>query len=282
MAEKNVIELIKQLRERTGAGMMDCKHALEENSFDIEKAIDWLREKGIAKSAKRAGRTASEGLAAVKICSKCGKAVIAEINCETDFVSASDKFHHLVDSVMDYLMDNDPKSIEEAKEGTFQAFQDAGIALGEKLDFRRFTILHLNEGEGYGSYIHMGGKIATLLILKKEDEELANGLAMHICANAPLYTTLDSVPALEREREVNIARAEVASDPKLISKPDAVKAQIVERKADKVLSASCLYLQEYLLDSTKKVGDVLKEKGNEVVTFVRFAVGEGIEKGEEE
>lgn len=281
MAEKNVIELIKQLRERTGAGMMDCKHALEANDLDVEKSIDWLREKGIAKSAKRAGRTASEGLAAVKTCDKCGKAVICEVNCETDFVSASDKFHHLVDTVVNYLMDNEPKSIDEAKEGTFTAFQDAGLALGEKLDFRRYGIIHLEEGQGFGSYIHLGGKIATLLVLKKADEELANNLAMHVCANAPLYTTLDSVPAEERERELAIARAEVADDPKLTNKPDAVKAQIVERKADKVLSASCLYLQEYLLDTTKKVGDVLKEKGNEVVSFLRFQVGDGIEKSEE-
>ena len=281
MAEKNVIELIKQLRERTGAGMMDCKHALEENGLDIEKAIDWLREKGIAKSAKRAGRTASEGLAALKACTKCGKAVICEVNCETDFVSASDKFHALVDTVVSYLMDNEPKSIEEARAGTVQAVQDAGIALGEKLDFRRFQIVKLEEGQGFGTYVHMKGKIATLLVLKKDDPELGYGLAMHVCANAPLYLTLADVPSEERERELAIARTEVSEDPKLQGKPDAVKAQIVERKADKVLSASCLLLQEYLLESGKKVGDLLKEHGNEIVSFVRYQVGEGIQKSAE-
>ncbi len=278
MADQNTIELIKTLRARTGAGMMDCKHALEANDFDVEKSIDWLREKGIAKQAKRAGRTAAEGLTAVRICPKCGKGVVAEINCETDFVANSDKFHELVDSVMTYIMENEPKDLEEAKAGTTTAFTDAALAVGEKLDLRRFAIVHRAEGEGLGSYIHMGGKISVLVHLAKEDEALANSLAMHIAANNPLYLALESVPAADRERELQIAKTEVANDPKLVSKPDNVKATIAERKVDKALSAYCLLLQDYLFEPGKKVGEVLKEKGNEVKGFVRFQVGDGISK----
>lgn len=278
MAEKKVIELIQTLRGRTGAGMMDCKKALEENGLDIEKAIDWLREKGIAKQAKRAGRVAAEGATSVRVCPKCGKGVIAEVNCETDFVANSDKFRGLVNAVLSYLMDNEPKGIEEARAATQKDFGDAGIAVGEKLELRRFQIVHKGEGHCLGSYIHMGGKISVLIELAKEDEQLANNIAMHIAANNPLYISLADVPAADRERELGVARAEVANDPKLISKPENVKETIAERKADKALSASCLLLQEYLLEAGKKVGDVLKEHGNEVKSFVRFQVGDGIQK----
>lgn len=278
MAEKKVIELIQTLRGRTGAGMMDCKKALEENGLDIEKAIDWLREKGIAKQAKRAGRVAAEGATSVRVCPKCGKGVIAEVNCETDFVANSDKFRGLVNAVLSYLMDNEPKDIEEARAATQKDFGDAGIAVGEKLELRRFQIVHKGEGHCLGSYIHMGGKISVLVELEKEDEKLANDLAMTIAANAPLYLGLEDVPAADRERELGIAKTEVANDPKLINKPENVKATIAERKADKALSAYCFLLQDYLLDPSKKVGDVLKEKGNKIVRFVRYALGDGIQK----
>lgn len=280
MADKNVIELIKVLRERTGAGMMDCKKALEENGLDVEKSIDWLREKGIAKAAKRSGRTAAEGLAAVKTCEKCGKGVIVEINCETDFVSASDKFHDLVDGVIADLMDNEHEDLDSAKKSADKLFTDCALAVGEKLDYRRFKIAHLTEGQGFGSYVHMGGKIAVLVTLLRKDDELANHLAMHIAANNPSYITLNDVPADDRAREIAIATAEVADDPKLVSKPENVKAGIIERKADKVLSASCLLLQPFLLDSSKTVGQVLTEKGNAIVSFVRYQVGDGIQKEE--
>ena len=127
MAEKNVIEAIKALRERTGAGMMDCKHALEENNFDIEKSVDWLREKGIAKAAKRASRTAAEGLAVVKACDKCGKAAIVEVNCETDFVSGSDKFHDFANGSAEYVLKNEPANYEEASKGVEQLKDDTAL-----------------------------------------------------------------------------------------------------------------------------------------------------------
>lgn len=278
MADKNVIELIKTLRERTGAGMMDCKHALEANEFDVEKSIDYLREKGIAKQAKRASRTAAEGLTNVKVCDKCGKGVIVEVNCETDFVSASDKFIALVNTVTDKLLEKDPKTLEEAIELTKLDFDDAALAVGEKLALRRFEVTTKKPEEGYASYIHMAGKISVLAILSKDDPEVAKPIAMHIAANSPLYVNLEDVPAADRAREKAIAEQEVKDDPKLINKPEQIKAQIVERKVDKILSQSCLALQPFLLDESKTVGQFLKEKGVSVVSFVRYQVGEGITK----
>ena len=278
MAQGNQIELIKTLRERTGAGMMDCKHALEENDWDIEKAVDLLREKGIAKQAKRAGRTAAEGLACIKTCPKCGAGVIVEVTCETDFVSASDKFIALADTVAQKVLENKPATLDEAKALVETDFTDVALAVGEKLEFRRFKLLQLKGDEVFASYIHMAGKIGVLAILSKDDPEVTKPIAMHIAANAPLYINLADVPAADREREKNIALAEVRDDPKLVNKPDAIKAQIVERKVDKVLSQSCLALQPFLMDDSKTVGQFLKEKGVEVVSFVRFQVGEGIAK----
>lgn len=278
MADKNTIELIKALRERTGAGMMDCKHALEENGMDLEKSVDWLREKGIAKQAKRANRTAAEGLTRVKVCPKCGKAAVIEVNCETDFVSGSDKFIALADGLVSSVLMNSPKDLTEAKAENATLLNDTALAVGEKVDFRRFALMNPEEGQIVGSYTHMGGKISVAVLLAKADQDLANQIAMHIAANSPLYVELKDVPAADREREKAIASEEVKADEKLATKPEAVKAQIVERKVDKVLSLSCLNLQNYLLDESKTVGQVLTEKGNRVISFIRFQVGEGISK----
>jgi len=277
MAEVNKIEAIKALKDRTGAGMMDCKRALEENDYDIEKAIDVLRQKGIVKAAKRAGRTAAEGLALVRTCNECGKAAIVEVNCETDFVSATDKFHAYGEGVLEYVIKNNPETIEAAVEATKQLQDDTALATGEKTVFRRFEVITKEAGQGFGSYIHMGGKIGVLVILEKADDELALQMAMHIAANAPIYKELSDVPAEIREREQAIADSEVATDPKLTNKPDAIKAQIAQRKVDKVLSKDCLTFQEWLLDGSKTVGQLLSEKGNAVVKFVRYQVGDGVE-----
>jgi elongation factor Ts len=258
--------------------MMDCKHALEANGMDLEKSVDYLREKGIAKQAKRAGRTAAEGLTNVYVCEKCGKAVILEINCETDFVSASDKFKALVENVTKILLEKQPKTLDEAKKLTEQEFQDTALAVGEKLDFRRFALVEKKPEQGYGSYIHMGGKISVIVTLSKVDEEIAKPIAMHIAANSPLYINLKDVPASDREREKVIAIQEVKDDPKLQNKPQQVLDQIVERKVDKTLSTSCLALQPYLMDESKTVGQFLQEKGVSVISFVRYQVGEGIVK----
>lgn len=276
------IDLIKALRERTGAGIMDCKKALLANDGDIEKSIDYLREKGIAKAATKAARIAAEGLTNVKVCESCGKGIIIEVNCETDFVSSSDKFHELVDNVTKTVMQNEPATIEEAKELTQALFADATVAMGEKFDLRRFNIVKKEEGQVFGSYIHMGGKISVLVLLDKADEELVKPLAMHIAANNPSYVELADVPADVRAREKAIAEKEMADDPKMAGKPAQMLATIAERKVDKVLSASCLALQPYLMDDSKTVGQVLKERGVKVLSFTRYQVGEGIAKRTEE
>lgn len=272
----SMIELIKELRDRTGAGMMDCKKALEASGSDVEKAIDWLREKGIAKAQAKASRIAAEGLAGVV--TNGNEAIIAEVNCETDFVSKGEKFHKLVDDVMDVTLKGKCADIEAAKEATKSLFTDATVSMGEKLDYRRFDIVNKTSAQGFGAYIHMGGKIATLVVLEKDDAELAKGLAMHIAANAPKYVSESDIPADVIEHEKAIAFETAKADPKLAGKPEQMLQGIVMGKVKKVLSESILLSQAYLLDGEKSVAQVLKEKGNSVLKFVRYAVGEGIEK----
>ena len=274
MADQNTIAAIKTLRDRTGAGMMDCKKALEATGYDIEKSIDYLREKGIAKQAKRAGRTAAEGLALVK--AEGNKAALIEVNCETDFVSASDKFQEYAKYVLDYTLANNPASVEEAREATLQMHDTVALATGEKTEFRRLAIIAKEDGQGFGTYIHQKGRIAVCVLLAKEDEEFAHHLAMHIADSGAIYLNLEDVPAAERERELNVAKAEVAADEKLINKPQPVKDQIAEKKVDKALSQYCLIKQKFLLDPSKTVEQVLAEKGNKVISFVRYQVGEGL------
>ncbi len=274
MADQNTIAAIKTLRDRTGAGMMDCKKALEATGYDIEKSIDYLREKGIAKQAKRAGRTAAEGLALVK--AEGDKAALIEVNCETDFVSASDKFQEYAKYVLDYTLANSPASVEEAREATLQMHDTVALATGEKTEFRRLAIITKEDGQGFGTYIHQKGRIAVCVLLAKEDEEFAHHLAMHIADSGAIYLNLEDVPAAERERELNVAKAEVAADEKLINKPQPVKDQIAEKKVDKALSQYCLIKQKFLLDPSKTVEQVLAEKGNKVISFVRYQVGEGL------
>ena len=271
-----MIELIKELRDRTGAGMMDCKRALEANDSDVEKAIDWLREKGIAKAQAKASRIAAEGLAGVVV--EGNKAIILEVNCETDFVAKGERFHKLTDDCAKDTLAKGYKSVEEAKEGVAQLFAEATVAMGEKLDYRRFEIVEKSAEQGFGFYIHMGGKIATLVVLGKEDAELAKGLAMHIAANAPKYIAQEDIPAEVIAHEKAIALENMKNDPKMAGKPEAMLNGIADGKVKKLLAESVLGAQVYLIDGEKTVAQVLNEKGNKVVKFIRFAVGEGIEK----
>ena len=272
----SMIELIKELRDRTGAGMMDCKHALEESGQDVEKAIDWLRQKGIAKAQAKASRIAAEGLAEVQV--NGNKAIICEINCETDFVSKGEKFHALVRESAKVTLEKGCTSLEEAKEATKSLFTDATVSMGEKLDYRRFEIVEKKAGEGFGSYIHMGGKIATLVVLDKEDPEFAKGLAMHIAANAPKYVAEEDIPADVIAHEKQIALENMKEDPKMAGKPAQMLEGIANGKVKKILSESVLGSQAYLLDGEKSVAQVAKEKGIKIIKFIRYSVGEGIEK----
>jgi len=278
MAEGNLIELIKELRERTGAGLMDCKGALLANDCDLDKASDYLREKGLAKAAKKASRIAAEGLAIAKACPRCGSVVILEVNCETDFVAKGDAFRELVDKVADLLLEKRPSSLEEAKELTSVLFTDATVKMGEKFDLRRFVVYDSKDSAYIASYIHMGGKIAVAVALDKEDAEFGKALAMHIAANNPQYLSLDDVDAgdVAHEKEVQLEAAK--NDPKLAGKPAEMLAKIIDAKVTKYYSEMVLGSQLFLLDDSKTVAQVLKEKGINVLKFVRYQVGEGIEK----
>ena len=271
------IELIKILRERTGAGMMDCKRALDETNNDVDKATDWLREKGIAKQAKKADRIAAEGLALIEKCC-CGAACVCEVNCETDFVANSDPFKALVSECCKKALSTKPADVAALSEAVKTEFTDAAVKLGEKLTIRRFDIVYTNEGEGLGTYIHQGGKIAVIVRLEKDNPELAKGLAMQIAANSPKYVLESDIPASVIEAETKIQLEASKNDPKLANKPEAALANIVKGKVHKILSESVLAEQDYLLDPSKKVGDVLKAADNKVVQFIRYQVGEGLEK----
>ena len=271
------IELIKILRERTGAGMMDCKRALDETNNDVDKATDWLREKGIAKQAKKADRIAAEGLALIEKCC-CGAACVCEVNCETDFVANSDPFKALVSECCKKALSTKPADVAALSEAVKAEFTDAAVKLGEKLTIRRFDIVYTNEGEGLGTYIHQGGKIAVIVRLEKDNPELAKGLAMQIAANSPKYVLESDIPASVIEAETKIQLEASKNDPKLANKPEAALANIVKGKVHKILSESVLAEQDYLLDPSKKVGDVLKSADNKVLQFIRYQVGEGLEK----
>ncbi|MDD6302454.1 MAG: translation elongation factor Ts [Bacillales bacterium] len=273
----NLIELIKILRDRTGAGMMDCKAALLACDSDVEKACEWLREKGIAKAAKKSSRIAAEGLTCVV--AKGDTAVILEVNSETDFVAKSDDFKALVNNVADILLEKKPGCVNCAKEATQELFTNATVKIGEKLDLRRFEIVTKNDSQTFGTYIHMGGKISVLALLDNATNELAKGIAMSIAANNPTYIAKEDIPAEIVAKETAVQMEAAKNDPKLQGKPEQALVKIVEGKVNKYLSDSVLLAQEYLLDPSQKVANVL---GNaKVVKFVRYQVGEGLQKREE-
>ena len=274
----SLIDLIKVLRDRTGAGLMDCKGALLANDCDLDKASDWLREKGLAKAAKKADRIAAEGLALAVVCPKCGKTVILEVNCETDFVSKGDQFHAFVESIAQVILKNEPADVEAAKALTSDLFADATVKMGEKFDLRRFTIIAKEGNNVIGSYVHMGGKIAVAVNLTGGDDAFAKQIAMHIAANNPQYNTINDVPADVKEHELSVQREAAKNDEKLANKPAAVLDKILEGKINKYFAELTLEAQPFLMDDSKTVGQILKENGVQVLSFVRYQVGEGIEK----
>lgn len=276
---------VKELREITSAGMMDCKKALEACDGDIKKAIDWLRENGLAKAAKKENRIAAEGLG--KIVINGNKAVILEVNSETDFVAKNDKFLALLDTAANTIVASDAKTVEEAlalptADGTLNdTFVNAVATIGEKITLRRFEILTKSDDEFFGSYAHQGGRIVAVTVVKGGDAQVAKNMAMQVASMSPSYISRDYMPqeVVEHEREVQVALLE--KDEKLASKPEKVKAGIVEGRISKSLQDMCLVDQEYFLDSNEKCGAYLKANGAEVTKFVKYVVGEGIEKKEE-
>lgn len=270
-------ELVKQLREKTGAGMMDCKKALTETNGDMAAAEDYLREKGIAKATKKESRIAAEGLANIYIDGK--KAVILEVNSETDFVSKNEEFTGMIDTIGEALLKSDAKTIDEAMEvscgeGTIKDLIVAKTAkIGEKLSLRRFEIVTANDDEVIGSYIHMGGKIASLVVVKGASLEVAKDVAMQQAAMRPMYTFIEDVPedVVEKERKV---QKELAMNE---GKSEDIAIKMVEGRIKKFFKEICLVEQDFIKDSSLDVKTYVKNNHGEVVKAIRYEVGEGME-----
>lgn len=275
---------VKELREKTGAGMLDCKNALTASDGDMDKAIDWLREKGIAKSIKKASRIAAEGLSKVVV--DGNRACLVEINSETDFVAKNEQFLALVDKTAKTILASNVKTNDEALALSVDGktlndlFIEATATIGEKIVLRRFAIVEKADDEVFGSYIHLGGKISTLCIVKG-DEALAKDMAMQIASMAPTYVSSDDMPADVVAHEREIQTEIVKNDPSFAGKPEKVIEGAINGKVSKSLKEMCLVDQEYFKDPGQKVAAVLKAANATVKCFVRYLVGEGIEKREE-
>jgi elongation factor Ts len=275
-------QLVKELRERSGAGMMECKKALVENNGDIDVAIEWLRKNGLAKADKKADRVAAEGR--IVAAQSAGKAVLVEVNCETDFVTKNPDFVKFSDTVATVALESGAADIDALKAAAFPGASNveegakALIAtIGEKIEVRRMARV---ETDGViGSYIH-GGRIGVLVALKGGSEELAKGVAMHVAAMNPQYIKAEDVPAEFVEKEKDIALSQMTDKDK--AKPAEILEKIIAGKINKIVSEVTLLGQPYVLDTNVTVGDALKKDGAEVVSVARLAVGEGIEKVQED
>ena len=273
--------MVKELREQTGAGMLDCKKALTETNGNMEEAVTWLREKGISKAAKKQSRIAAEGLASVKVSGN--KAVIVEVNSETDFVAKNLEFTGLVDTIANAILENNVSDVEEALklsvDGTTieDMIVDKTATIGEKLSFRRFELVTKEDNQVFGTYSHMGGKIVTLALLEGEDSEVAKDVAMQIAAMRPLYLDKESVPEdrIEKERAILTEQAENEG-------LDANKLpMIVNGRLNKFFDEICLLEQGFVKEGKMKVSKYVESKNMKVLSFVRYEVGEGMEKREE-
>ena len=270
--------LVKELREKTGAGMLDCKKALEANNGNIESSIDWLREKGISKAAKKADRIAAEGVASILI--KGNHAAIVEVNSETDFVAKNQEFTSMVDTILNTIISSNAKTVDEALnldcgEGTINDLIVAKTAkIGEKLSLRRFTVVSKKDSESFGEYIHMGGKIAVLITVDGSSSEIARDCAMHAAAMRPKYVKTTEVPTDEVEKERTILKEQAVNE----GKPAEIAEKMVEGRIRKFYEEVCLEEQAFVKDSDKKVKDFVKANGGEITSMIRYEVGEGMEK----
>ena len=280
-------QLVKELRERSGAGMMECKKALVENNGDIDAAMEWLRKSGLAKADKKASRIAAEGR--IVAAQKVGKAVLVEINCETDFVGKDASFLKFSDTVADVALSSGAADIDALKAAAYpgasnveEAAKTLIATIGEKIDVRRMAVVSISDKSGggvIGSYVH-GGRIGVLVALEGGSEDLAKGIAMHVAAMNPAHIRAEDVPAefLSKEKEIALS---LMSD-KEKAKPAEILEKIIAGKIHKIVSEVTLLGQPYVLDTNVTVADALKKEGADVVSVARLAVGEGIEKVEED
>ena len=275
---------VKDLREKTGAGMMDCKKVLTETDGDMEKAIELLRERGIAKAAKKSGRIAAEGLVEAYISEDGKTGAIVEVNSETDFVAKNEEFKNFVLSVAKQVVEKNPKDVDEllnqesidvAGKTVNEVLIEKIATIGENMNIRRFARF---ESEGLiEKYIHGDGKIAVLVNMKKGNSEVAKDVCMQIAAARPEYLNEQSVPAERVEKEKEILKAQTMNE----GKPEAIAEKIVQGRIGKFYSEIWLVDQAFVKNPDMKVSQLLKEKDAEVVEFARFEKGEGIEKKEE-
>ncbi len=274
---------VKELRERSGAGMMECKKALVENKGDLDTAMEWLRKSGLAKADKKSSRIAAEGR--IVSAQKGGKATLVEINCETDFVAKDASFLKFCNTIADIALRSDISDIQTLKAAPYPdggSVEEAAKALiatiGEKIDVRRLAYVE-PAGGTIGSYIH-NGRIGVLVALTRGSEELAKGIAMHVAAMNPQYLRSDDVPADFIAKEKEIALSQMSEKDK--AKPAEILEKIITGKIKKIVSEITLLGQVYVLDTNVSVGDALKKEAAKILSVERLVVGEGIEKAEED
>ena len=276
-------ELVKNLREKTGAGMMDCKKVLTETNGDMEKAAELLRERGIAKAAKKSGRIAAEGLVAAFVTADKKVGAIVEVNAETDFVAKNDEFVNFVNDVAEIVATSAPADLEgllatnykDAGKTVQEVLTEKIATIGENMSIRRFERF---ESAGLVEcYIHGAGKIAVLVDFAKGETELAKDVCMQIAAARPEFFNRESVPQDRVQKEMEILKAQAMNE----GKPAEIAEKMVQGRIGKFYSEICLLDQEFVKDPSVKVGDLIKNNGSEMTRFARFEKGEGIEKKEE-
>lgn len=276
--------MVKELRDKTGAGMLDCKKALEASDCNIEQAIVWLREKGISKAEKKASRVAAEGLCS--IVTKGNEAVIYEINSETDFVAQNDKFKALVANVGEIIINSDAKctdcalAISVEDKTLKQVILEASGTIGEKLSLRRVSRVTKNDNQVFGAYKHMGGRIVSLVVLDGNNEVCAKDVAMHVAALNPQYLSHEDIPSdvVAKEREILLVQALEENKNAAKPKPDAIIEKMVEGRLNKNFKEVCLLEQPFVKNPDQTVGQYVASCGTKVASFARLEVGEGIEK----
>lgn len=276
-------ELVKQLREKTGAGMMDCKKVLTETDGDMEKAAELLRERGIAKAAKKSDRIAAEGLVTAYVSDDKKIGSVVEVNAETDFVAKNDEFRTFVSDIAKQVATKNPANVEELLAQKYldsdrtvqEVLTDKIATIGENMSIRRFTRF---ESEGLvESYIHGDGKIGVLVNFEKGDETLAKDVCMQIAAAKPEYLSREDVPQEQVEKEMEILKAQAMNE----GKPAEIAEKMVQGRIGKYYGEICLVDQEFVKDPNIKVGQLIESKGAKIVAFARLEKGEGIEKREE-
>ncbi|AYC29269.1 translation elongation factor Ts [Paenisporosarcina cavernae] len=273
-------QMVKELREKTGAGMMDCKKALVQTDGNLEAAIDFLREKGLSSAAKKADRIAAEGTTYILV--EGNEAVILEVNAETDFVAKNENFQALVKELAEHLLATKPASVDEAIASTMSNgstvadyISNAIAKIGEKITLRRFEVRTKTDADAFGPYLHMGGRIGVLVVLEgSTDEQAAKDVAMHAAALNPQYISRDEVSEDEVERERKVLTEQALNE----GKPENIVAKMVEGRLGKYFEDICLLDQSFVKNSDQKVRDFVNSTGGKVTDVIRYAVGEGIEK----